>query len=225
MPPKPPRAKKGPPSPGKKKTFQLPKGGERGFEKRIRVYRFCPPLEMEVYISEKNSSTDAYLKGLSDYINPVTKNEFKHETIDNCNFTEILNRRISCGRDENMFGTGKDATYPRKIIVRYPEEGFSTEETRQKGLNALKTFFEDSRFHKFPHQNIILEDMNNDKVSYYALDEFFKDKNIENIMNVHFESDELNKNFFKKYSKFANYVYKGKEYGNYAMSLGFRTEE
>ena len=205
-------------SPKKRKNAPLPMRIKQEKGPFLRVYSFGPEFSFEMYIIEKDSENDEYLKGISDYIESPPNTNEKHSLVDECNFYKKAYRRIPQSANEHLCGTKKG--YWRSVILRYPKENESTPQTRQDGLNALSSFLKDSRFSKYPINNIITVDMT-DEDNLPSLDTFLMDDDIKNIMEQDIDEEELNKEFVSKYPEFAKRIYAGNNYSDWARTLGF----
>ena len=213
-----PKLRKAALSPKKRKNAPLPIRIKQEKGPFLRVYGFGPEFSFEMYIIEKDSENDEYLKGISDYIESPPDTNSKHSLIDECNFYKKAYRRIPKSANEHLCGTKKG--YWRSVILRYPKENESTPQTRQDGLNALSSFLKDSRFSKYPINNIITVDMT-DEDNLPSLDTFLMDDDIKNVMEQDIDEEELNKEFVSKYPEFAKRIYAGNNYSDWARTLGF----
>jgi hypothetical protein len=174
------------------------------------------PLRFELYMYEKSTSEDAYTYGMQKYL----KGEFTelHEPIERANFVRVLTRRVPFSDDETM--KNKNG-YRRLVFVRYPpgDQG-STSETRQEGLNALKSFLMDKRFSEYPPNSVETEDLT-DEGNYASLDNFLLNADIEELMRLDIPAEALDENFRAEYTGFAESCWTGPNFSPFAESLGF----
>ena len=105
-------------------------------------------------------------------------------------------------------------------MIRYPPENQSTFDTRREGLDVLKDFFMSKLGRDYPPQNINLVDDTSDDTE--VLESFFMDDDIEEIVTSSFDKDELDEEFYRKFTVFAKSIYSDKEPSEFAKSeLGF----
>lgn len=203
------RVKKEIPSPSKK--------GSSG--PSINVVGFGEPFTLELYWYEKNQRQDGFIDSLRRYINSAgtrihDEDALTHSGVDGANFTEITVRRVPRSQDETMY----DGEYPRFLIVRYLN-GPSTAETRQVGLEALKSFLMDGRFQRYPIANSV--PTIDRTYEGAAFDEYVKDDKIKQFMEEDIDPAELDEDFFSTFPDCAKICWKGPYYSEFARTLGF----
>jgi hypothetical protein len=187
---------------------------------KLKCFGLPYPFRCELYTYEKNSNDDGYSYGGVKYIRGEFTDEV-HELFDRANFTEVLTRREPHSKNRAM---ENPAGYRRTVFVRYPRSGESTPETRQEGLEAMKSFLMDSRFSTYPPKDIETVDMTNEDC-YTPLDELLMDEDIEKIMKTDIPLDALNEDFYKEYEGFADVCWAGPNYSDWAKTLGFIKQE
>lgn len=179
----------------------------------LTCYGFASELPIEGYIYSINDSTDAFANGFKKFVN----GELESAELTSANFSAFHKRRVP--RTENtVMLDGK--RFFRYILFRYVPGGVSTPETRFEGLAVLKTFFLSTQNGNFPPTNINVVD-GTDVNNPPALDMFFCDKEIRSIMEEEFLPEELNKDFYSRYTAFACKLWSGEPYPDFARMLGF----
>ena len=123
---------------------------------RLQVVSFCPPLCLELYFLVKPNGDDGYLYGIKSYLTNGPAEGIAHEGVDNSNFSRYVNRRVPFSKNEIMLNT---TGYNKNMIIRYAENDESTPETRQRGLETLRSFFMDPRYSTYPPKNLVVEDL------------------------------------------------------------------
>jgi hypothetical protein len=183
---------------------------------KLTCYGWCKPLRFEVYLYEKSINEDGYTWGVQKYL----KDEFeqKHESLEHANFTRVLTRRVPFSSNVAMTGA---SGYRRVVFIRYPkgDEG-STKETRQEGLQAMKSFLMDPKFSDYPPKIIETEDLTNED-NYAPLDQFLMDDDIEELMKLDIPLEVLDGNFKEEYGGFADACWRGPNFSDWAKTLGF----
>jgi hypothetical protein len=160
----------------------------------LYVHTFCAPFTFEAYIFETSPGNDGYMNSYKE----IMKGNKRCKYLTNCLFSSYVFRR---GDGDEILGNVKDG-YWRIIMIRYPSRKGSTAETREEGLHALRQFFSDKEFNKYPPRFIETEDLSN-KENPPALDEFFLDRDIKDFMEEDVDASELNEGFYSKHKAFA----------------------
>ncbi len=105
----------------------------------------------------------------------------------------------------------------------YPLNGISTAEDRQVALDVLKGKFLSKEFSNFPPDAIetieTIDAMNEENP--HALDLFFLDSDIVDIIKEQVAESDLTSEFFHNYADCAKKLWSGIYYPNFARELGF----
>ena len=221
-------------SPMKKKKESAPSRGAKTTVSStfhppvITVYAFPPPFSFEAYIYSKgnqfdNDQDDGYLKKFEICMNPNSDdpNQQPCPYLDEANFVKFVYRRKPDTDNEHMVGVKKP--FWRGIMIRYPNGGESTSETRQEGLAVLKRFMTDPAYTFYPPKDIVLRDAT-DEDDYKPLDHFFMDWDIKNFIIEDVPKQDLNNKFYETYQDFADKIWSGKNKSEYAYGLGYPRE-
>lgn len=180
----------------------------------LTCYGFAEELPIEAYIFCKDDNHDAFCNGFKCFAD----GKIESEALSQANFTCYKPRRVPQSKNEIMKqGT---TSYWRIVMVRHVPDGTSTKESRVDGLRILKTFLMSTSNTDFPPTDITTMDCTNveDK---HSLDSFFIDKDIVEIIKNEFDEEDMNKEFFMKYSTFAKKLWSGPHYNDFARELGF----
>ena len=197
--------RKGGPSPTKA-SMRRPKTTPR-----LMCFSFVEPFTLEAYLYVKDNKRDAFQNEFRAFV----RNELEVQSLTNANFTAHKTRRAQ-GSNEPM----RDPKgYWRHVILRYPEGG-STVASRQEGLRVLKEFFMNGAFHRYPPSEINITDAT-DETNPPALDEFFQDGDIEQIIKLDIEDEELNAQFYSRYPEMCGKIYSHQVPSFYVRGLGF----
>jgi hypothetical protein len=213
-----------PRSPAKKekKEGQSPKkGGFGGRCPTLKVYGLPAPFSWELYLYESDCENDGYVHGLEQYLSNPEEGVI-HDEVDDANFTQVVNRRIPGSRNE-VLRNGKN-NYFRKVIIRFVKDKDPSEETRQEGLDALKSFVMDSRFSRYPPTKVTTYDMTT-ITCRMALDKFIMDSVIKEFIQEDIPEDELDSTFVESYPDFAPFCWAGPSYSDFAKTIGFGAPE
>jgi len=207
-----------PPSP--KKASQVPNMRAKLKEKKgkpvptIRVYGFEEPLGIEAYEYTLSDTKPGFIHKYRLW----AKGELEVEELTAANFNGLKNQRDKSRTDNEPLLD--DEGYSRVWMVRYPPGGESTEETRNEGLEILKTFFMSRIATNYPPNAIVL--VNTVVEVPNVLDKFFLDSDIEEIIKSSFDITELEQEFYENYTVAAGMIYSENEPSAYAKEhLGF----
>ena len=195
----------------RKKT--LPSAAATKTNTTIICLGYAKELGCEIYLMTRGSG-DAYYQGVVKYM----KGEFpgqSHELFDECDFFKVCTRRMPRSSNETMTNGG----YRRVVLIRFPEGG-STTETRQQGMEALKSFLMDSRFSQYPPREIETSDQT-DESKPPSLDDYFTDEDIKLLMEQLFNEELLTSDFADVFPTFAKHCWAGKNVSDWARSIGF----
>lgn len=218
----PKKGKSVPKSPQKNKTFLKVKSPtikeiRKSTSHAITTYAFHPTFKVEAYLYTISDQDDGFLDGYKKYLEGVQGYECDY--MEAANFCYIWNRRIPNTRDEVM--TNNKNTFWRRIMIRYlTDDQESTAETRLHGAETLRRFLMDPRYTNFPPKAITIFDGTNEE-NPVALDEFFMDDKIEYMMRMDLDVSELDQDFYKKYSKFADKIWSYPAMSRFAGKYGF----
>lgn len=185
----------------------------------LTVTRFTHPLSLEMFTYTKGGN-DGFLNELVTRLNGDGQDETlvpPSQALQDGNFHSCPFRRKPNSANENLRGANG---YYRRVILRYPPENESTPETRQIGLTILSTFLKDPLFNRYPPPVIELIDETNEQ-NLPALDDFFMDDTIKEIMQEDVEASHLNASFFNDYHDFAIKCWGHPFISTWASSLGF----
>jgi hypothetical protein len=209
-------AKAKPPSPAKRKGKQLSLKDK--LSKRTAV---GPTLTMYAMHDITNTEVVLYTSGQADGFLATYKKYcdglHRCDALESANFTGCFYRRLPNSADTIM---KNPKGFWRMIIVRHPLDGVSTTETRAEGLAVLKKCFLSSEFSKFPPDDIETIDAT-DVDNPHALDLFFQDHDIVNIIKEQLDDAVLNDTFYATYTECATKLWSGTFYPSYARGLGF----
>jgi hypothetical protein len=208
----PPRKKKSTPTPKKVKKI--------GAEPILTVTRFSDPFTFEMYIYSSKPGNDGYLNGLQVALAGTRSDGTVVPPVPALvegNFHSVPYRRLPNTPNEHAMGGNG---FWRYVVLRYPTQGESTPETRQEGLALLSTFLKDPEHTRFPPNNITLID-ETDEENPPALDHYFFDDTIQEIMNEDIDETILNGNFYAGYNDFARKCWAYPFVSVWARSLGF----
>jgi hypothetical protein len=182
----------------------------------ISCINFAEEFQFEIYIFEKAEGDDGFLNGVRKYMRGDETEV--HAQFDEANFTQVLDRREPGSNDKKM--TNASNNYDRKIILRYPREGKSTPETRQKGLKALKAFLMDSRFMMYPPDKIETFDLTNHD-EQVPMDSMMMNGDIKDAVVHAIAEEELISDFKDNYPELADCIWQSPHVGIFGQSLGF----
>lgn len=203
-----------------KKARQVPNMREKLLSKKekpvptLRVHGFEDPLAVEAYEYTLSDTKSGFINKYRLW----AKGELTVEALTAANFNNTKVQRDKSRSDNEPLLDGEG--YSRVWMVRYPPGGESTEDTRKEGLEILKTFFMSKIATDYPPKTIKLVDETTDVPN--ALDKFFLDSDIEEILKVSFDIMELEEDFYEKYPVAARMIYSGNEPSVYAKEhLGF----
>lgn len=205
--------------PRKNKLAPTPRKSKPSTDPFITVTRFTSPLSLEMYTYNKGEN-DGYMNGFLVSINGKRKDGTSvpvAQTIQDGNFHSCPYRRKPNTNNEHELNTNG---YWKMVIIRYPKEGVSTPETRQEGLLLLSTFFKDPAHSEYPPSSIRLVD-DTDERNLPALDEYFMDEQIKELLLEDFDPAVLNQSFFTTFNDFALKCWKYPFISSFALSLGF----
>ena len=180
----------------------------------ICVHGFQDPLCLEMYEYTVTANKSGFLNNFRKW----TKGEMENESLTEANFIGLKMQR-NFGLDGNESWLYDDG-YARLWMIRYPPENASTVDTRREGLRVLKTFFMSKQGSAYPPTNIDMVDITTNVPA--VLEKCFLDDAIDEIIKTSFDLEELNDEFYEKYTAFARTIYSEKEPSDYAQSiLGF----
>ena len=180
----------------------------------IRVYSFEEPFAIEAYEYTLTDSKPGFINKYRLW----AKGELEVEALTAANFNNTKVQRDKSKTDNEPLLD--DEGYSRVWLVWYPPGGESTGETRKEGLEILKTFFMSKIATDYPPKTIKLVDATSDVPN--ALDKFFLDSDIEEILKSSFDITELEEEFFEKYPVASKMIYSENEPSAYAKEhLGF----
>ena len=213
------KAGKLPPSP--KKAKRIPKASDRLITKKkpkafptIRVLGFKNPYSFEIY---EYSITDGKQGFINNY-RKWSRGELEVAALTNANFVGMKMHRDN--RKTGNVGLNDETGFARMWLIRYPPEKESTSDTRKEGLQVLKDFFMSKLGTDYPPPDINLVDDTSDVTE--VLESLFLDEDIEQIVTSSFDKDELDEEFYEKFTVFAKSIYSDREPSEFAKSeLGF----
>jgi hypothetical protein len=208
-----------PPSP--KKAKHAPNMKEKLRTKKekpiptIRVQGFKDPLAVEVYGYTLTATKCGFLNKYRLW----TKGELEVDELTEANFGDM-----KVQRDNDVSGNvplkNVDG-FSRFWMIRYPPENVSTVATRKEGLRVLKNFFMSRKASDFPPPTIRVVDrtcINEDA----ALESFFLDDDIEEIVRASLDVTEIEEDFYENFPDVARTLYLEKEPSGFAKNeLGF----
>jgi hypothetical protein len=139
-----------------------------------------------------------------------------HERMATLNLTKVDIRREPHSANVPMKNPDD---YYRYIIVRYPNEGESTAETRAYFLEVLEDFLKDPKYSKYPPKDIDKVDLVKDD-NFIPLDMYFMDETIKDLMVEDIPAEDLTPEFAMKYPDFAKLCWKGPHISDWGKSLG-----
>ena len=105
-------------------------------------------------------------------------------------------------------------------MLRWVPGELSTKQSRAHGLAVLSKFLNGTDNTKYPGPAIPTLDCTNES-DPHALDMFFLDKDIVDIIQRVFDESDLNKDFYSTYKSLALKLWSGENYPEYARGLGF----
>ena len=219
-PPQPNSPKKPPTAPSPKKregNRPCPGNQKRGQDSKkptLTVYIFSPDLGVEAYLYTKDDHNDGFLNTFSKF----NKGELESSLLSEAGFTGYRPRRRFPGSSEVLTDS---KCFWRFVILRYVRTT-STPETRQIGLGVLSEFFSATSNGFFPPSEIHSQDASGDGTTYFALDNFFRDDAIQQIIEAEIAPEELNTEFCTKYPALAAQLWSVGPYPEWARTiLGF----
>ena len=165
----------------------------------IRVYGFEEPLGIEAYEYTLSDTKPGFIHKYRLW----AKGELEVEELTAANFNGLKNQRDKSRTDNEPLLD--DEGYSRVWMVRYPPGGESTEETRNEGLEILKTFFMSRIATNYPPNAIVL--VNTVVEVPNVLDKFFLDSDVEKIIKSSFDITELEQEFYENYTVAAGMIY------------------
>lgn len=178
----------------------------------LTCYGFSDELPIEAYLFCKDDNTDAFYHGFKQFAD----GELDSEYLERINFTSYKARRRPQSNNVIMM----QGTYRRYVLVRHVPAGISTPESRTKGLDTLREFLMSTANSKFPITNINTLDCT-DKNNPLALDSFFLDDDIVDLIKTEFDAEDLNKEFYSKFPVLARILWSGPNYPDFARDIGF----
>lgn len=181
----------------------------------LTVYSFYKDFEIEAYVYEKDEDNDGFTFDYKVIMDGTKSCNY----LTAAGFNEYLYRRKLNSKNEQLLN-GKN--FPRNMLIRDVSDlGGSSKLTRTDGLDALKQFFMDPDFTRFPPRDIMKVDDNREE-DPHALDEFFMDEDIKLILEREFNEEDLNREFYKNYNQLAKKIWSGKFFPDYAIDeLGY----
>jgi len=190
---------KGGGSPGRKIKTETPQKRKKNGNPQLKVISFSDEFTFEAYFYEKPSGDEGYIYQLKEYFRGNISEQ--SEQVDGINLVDMVHQRMP-NTDNEKVTTSTTETYPRTLFIRYPEGNETTEETRQQGLNAIKGFLQDPRFSTYPPSDIDLIDLTNED-NPTALDEYFLDDTIKQMMEEDIPTENLDSEFATSFPEFA----------------------
>lgn len=196
----------------------------------VKVLGAPEPLSFEMYMYEKNPTTDGFTNHIRKYIREASEHrQASHELLDKANFTQAVPRRVPFSENVKMLNA---SGYFRNIFLRFLGDPanpgvpvHSTPESRKEGLKAFTSFLADKRFSNYPEsENMPTEDLTNEEEPI-PLDKFLMDETIKECLETDIDLDLLGPGFVKMYPDFAPACWKGPNYSEWAKSIGFGKEE
>ena len=178
---------------------------------RLVCFSFVEPFSFEAYLYLKDNARDAFQNEFRSF----ARDELVVQSLTTANFTGHKVRRNQGSNDPMKDPEG----YWRHVIVCYPQGG-STVASRQEGLRVLKEFFMNGEHHCYPPTDINVMDAT-DVSNPPALDEFFQDGDIEQIIKADIEAEELDSEFYSKYMEMCGKIYSNEVPSFYVRGLGF----
>ena len=179
----------------------------------LTVYVFSPDLGVEAYLYIKDDNNDGFLNSFKKF----SEGKLEYSPLSEAGFTGYKPRRRSPGSSVIL---NDSKGFWRHVILRYVP--LSTPETRQTGLRVLSDFFRSASNSDFPPSEIQAHDASEDGTTYFALDNFFQDAVIQQIIESEFAPDELIPEFFTKYPALATQLWSVGPYPVWARTtLGF----
>jgi hypothetical protein len=113
-----------------------------------------------------------------------------------------------------------DDGYARFYMVRYPPQNVPMAVTRKEVLRVLKTFFMSTQAMNYPPGSSEIVDITTEDPA--VMEKIFLGKDIEESLKALLDIEELNDEFYYKYTEFAETICHKKEPSDYAKSiLGF----
>jgi hypothetical protein len=170
-----------------------------------------PAINTEIVLYTKGKN-DGFLATYKRY----TEGRLDSSAMDAANFTGCLTRR-KAGTDNGIMLDERG--FWRQLITRHVSE--STPDSRAEGLAVLKACFLTREFSQFPPDNIETIDAT-DEEAPHALDMFLMDADIIKIINEQVNNNDLNMEFYSKFTVFAKTLWSGSNYPAFAKeTLGF----
>jgi hypothetical protein len=146
------------------------------------------------------------------------KNELADAALDSLGFNDTKWRRVPGSRDIIM--ENPENGFWRLMLCRYLDTP-STPESREEGLQGLKTFLMSNRSTRFPPNDIITSDATNPPdQDPCPLDMYLLDADIEEIMKMFLDEESFNPHFYEEFPEFARLCWSGPHNSDFAVSLG-----
>jgi len=181
----------------------------------LDVYNTHSDINKEFYIYSSDGS-DCFTYAFKQFV----QGNITCDRMMEANFTSWKFRRVAGSDNDHMKDTKVGKEFWRCVMIRDVPSGISTPETRAEGLSVLKWFFMTKPFTEYPPKDIIETDCANDK-DPFALDQFLMDSDIIAIIKEEIDEEELNEEFFGKFTSLAKKLWGGRFYPDYASKLGF----
>ena len=182
----------------------------------ITSHAFHPAFKLEAFVFTSNDGDDGYIDHMKKSLEGEEGMECSH--LDEANFCHLWPRRDPNSGNDIL--TNQKNKFWCHIAVRYLNGKVSTNESRQEGAKILRHFLLDGKHNKCPPKDISIVD-GTDKEDPHALDEFFRDDDVECMMKTDLEEDQLTSTFYSDFPDFAKKIHSGKNTSRHAKSLGF----
>ena len=204
-------------SPGKSNK-PIPVKKEKNRAPTLSVVSFGPPFTFEIYFFEKTETDDGFTHGITKQIRGEGQS---HTLFDSANFISHLTRRIPGSDDVVM--RNKENDYERRLFLRYPPERESTKETRESGLNAVRSFLMDPRFSRYPPTVIDLRDLTNyDQTDFPTpMDDYMMNNDIKEAIIQCCDETDLDDEFKVNFPETSMCLWQSQHVGEFGSSLGF----
>ena len=210
-----------------KRKVKLEPGASRAQRARrsptLTVHAFKEPLTFEAYIYEASPGNDGFVASFQKVMDGSDRCDYLTEA----NFTKFVWRRDpNHSNDPNSENTILHNTstakkdFWRGIMIRYPNNEGSSPETREEGLQVLKSFLMDPQFTDYPPSDIETMDATNME-DPPALDEYFLDHGIKAFLTEDLEESDFDPGFYDRYTEFAQKCWSHSKPSKWALKLGF----
>jgi len=206
-------------SPGRKKgrvaslKTTIAKGKSGKSNPALFVWGMAEEFCLEIYIYTVNENNDGFTFPYKQYATGVKT----VKALEDANFVSFKNRKLPLSKDQIMVD---EKGFWRTVMLRKPEGGVSTIDTRAEGLKVLKEFFMHPDTTAFPPKDIATSDQTNDEEPH-ALGNFLQDRDVMEVLKDTFDEHHLGELFFETFPALAALVWSDPPYPECALQLGF----